>query len=118
MINMTDPLVTKIMQYAEHRGRFKVLRTVEAKPGIVCVLDSWDEWDVYYDPKQWKLKDESIATYGFADNYTKRDDLKVLPMVAIRTFGTLEDLKIMRETETGPDELRARMAAERHLTQA
>ena len=60
MTKSYDPLVEKVRNYFRNAPRMEIRQEAELAPGIVCVYNSGDEWDVYFDTSRWDFKDPKL----------------------------------------------------------
>ena len=53
-------LTERVKNYTDTSGNIQIRSMVELAPGVVCVHDNWNHWDVYFDAKQYRIRDEKI----------------------------------------------------------
>ena len=53
-------LAEKVKKYIKNSPDLKMKKMVEFSPGVVCVHDNYDEWDVYFDKALYKPKHPRI----------------------------------------------------------
>ena len=53
-------LTESVRNYINTSGNIQIRSMVELAPGVVCVHDNWNHLDVYFDAKQYRIRDEKI----------------------------------------------------------
>ena len=58
-----DPVVERVRRYIDS-SPFHIRAMVEFGSGVVCVDDTTNKWDTYFDRERWRLAEDYVEEFG------------------------------------------------------